>query len=220
MNAKQLFLLIAVSSMFPIFRVSADPPVSFDILTTIDYPGADYTFASGINDRGDVTGDTNYNNVFQRGYVLFANGDWSPLIVNPDANYGVVYSTGINNARTICGSYPASDGSHGFLYSDGTFTDVVVHSSRTVLSKVNDAGNFCGYTVLPDEGFVSIDGVVTVFAVPGASATYAYGINNLNQVTGLATPTAFAATPTARLPIQSTWRAAELSICMRSTTMG
>src|SRR5207253_10275807 len=55
-------------------------------------------------------------------------------------------------------------------------------TSDTYLRGVNDAGNFCGATV--DQAFVSIDGTLTMFAIPRAGITYAWGINNLNQVVG------------------------------------
>jgi uncharacterized membrane protein len=182
-NSKYLFFLVVLGSLtFQSRDTLAGLPVTFDIQRTIDYPGAEYTLAFGINDRGDVTGAATYHN-FQRSYVLFANGTFSPLVANPAANYGSVNFTGINNERTTCGWYLASDSYHGFLYADGTFTDIVVDSSPTNVAKVNDAGNFCG-SIQPEEAFVSINGVVTLFTVPGADATYANGINNLNQVVG------------------------------------
>lgn len=158
----------------------------FDLLTTFDYPGGTDTYAAGINDRGDVTGYFNdpTQSFLTRGYVRFANGRFSPRLRNNNANYGDVYPTGINNLRILCGYWPGGDFTHGFVYSNGAFTDVLVGSTNTFVTKINDAGNFCGYTQNPDEGFVSIAGVLTRFTIPGAIYTYATGINNLDQVVG------------------------------------
>jgi uncharacterized membrane protein len=59
---------------------------------------------------------------------------------------------------------------------------------------LNDAGDFAGYAYLPENGdcrdfhiesFVSIEGKVTNFTVPGTDVfTFAYGMNNLGQVVG------------------------------------
>jgi hypothetical protein len=186
MNSKCLFpLLLAASLTFPSLEILADPPITFDLLTNVEYPGATETFASGINDRGDVTGYFKRDPHPPRGYVLFANGTFGPPISNPDAYLGIAYPSGINNARTLCGYYTGTDIDHGFLYSHGAFTDVTVGTSNTYVMKVNDAGNFCGYTADGlGHAFVSIDGALTTFNVPGAQQTYASGINNLNQVVG------------------------------------
>ena len=87
----------------------ADSPVTFDVLTTIDYPGAVHTGAGGINDRGEVTGWA-LNDQVMRGYVRFANGEFSALFAEPNAVNGETWPFGINNARTICGWYPSSSG--------------------------------------------------------------------------------------------------------------
>ena len=47
---------------------------------------------------------------------------------------------------------------------------------------MNDAGNFSGTTI--DQAFVSIDGTLTMFAIPRQAIIDAYGINSLNQVVG------------------------------------
>ena len=130
MKSKQLlFLIVAVLLMFPLFQVSADPPVTFDILTTFDYPMPHHdTFASGINDRGDVVGQFNrLLDVF--GYVRFADGDFSDPILDPNDVYGETYATSINAQRTVSGFYGASGFPHGFILTGGTFTDLVVNGS-------------------------------------------------------------------------------------------
>jgi uncharacterized membrane protein len=186
MNSRSLLLLVLVASLtFPLLKVLADPPVTFDLLTNVDYPGGTETYASGVNDRGDVTGRFTRDSHPPRGYVLFANGTFSQPISNPDAYLGTAFPNGINNARTLCGYFNGTNGDHGFVYSQGVFTDILVDRLNTYVMKVNDAGHFCGYTSNGlANAFVNLDGVLTHFSVPGSNQTWANGINNLDQVVG------------------------------------
>jgi hypothetical protein len=185
MKSKQLFLLVvAASLMFPLAETLADPPVTFEVVATFNYPPGGYTNAFGINDLGDV-GGLFVNEVNRiRGFVRFADGHFSPPILNPNhAPSGTVVSD-INNVGTLCGYYSSAGHIHGFLLSGSTFTDVSVGMLDTFAESVNDAGNFCGYADLPLEAFVSIDETVTSFTIPGSSGTTGFGINNSDQVVG------------------------------------
>ena len=58
---------------------------------------------------------------------------------------------------------------------------------QTNLLSINDAGDFTG-GFDPDgsgifQGFVSVDGTLTSFSVPGAAGTFAYEINNSEELT-------------------------------------
>ena len=95
----------------------------------------------------------------------------------------------INNARVICGVYGnGSDGSsHGFFLAHRAFTEYDVPGVvDTFLLGINDAGDFAGSISDPtfQDGFVSLGGTITAFAVPGASATIANNINASNQTQG------------------------------------
>jgi len=159
----------------------AEQAVTFEILANVDYPGALNTSASGINENGDVVGsfENGLNQI--QGFVRFADGTFSDPIVYPTALN--TYLSDINNTGTMCGSYTLGDGVfHGFFLSGSTFTKFDLHAHNTYLRGLNDARNFCGTTI--DQAFVSIDGTVTMFAIPRHVITDAYGINNLNQAVG------------------------------------
>ncbi len=91
-------------------------------------------------------------------------------------------ASGINNQGQIVGQ--AVIGLDvGFLYSGGTFT--IINGASA--GGINDAGQIVGFTSDvpgPATGYLYDNGTYTPIAVPGASSTYAYGINNSGQIVG------------------------------------
>jgi len=163
-------------------QMLAAPGVTFEILVAFDYPGALDTSPSGINESGTVVGSfTNQLNQVQS-FVRFADGTFSEPIVYPGSQS--TYLSGINNTGTMCGSYLLGGTYHGFFLSGSTFTNFDLPAPNTLLSSVNDAGNFCGSTIA--QAFVSIDGILTMFAIPRQVIIGADGINSRNQVAGSA----------------------------------
>jgi hypothetical protein len=182
---QRLALLVATCVLFLARQLLAEQGVTFEILASFDYPGASDTYPAGINDLGEVVGPFYSQSLNQtQGFVRFADGTFSDPIVNPAGRSTLPWD--INNNGTICGSYVLADGvsSRGFLLSGSTFTNFDFGTPNTYLRGVNDAGNFCGSTV--EQAFVSINGTLTMFAIRNAGITDAWGINNLNQVVGVA----------------------------------
>ena len=107
--------------------------------------------------------------------MRFSDGSYSDPIVDPNDTVGFTEGRGINNSRTVNGDYVASDGNvHSFFLSNGTFTEYDVPGTvQTNLLSLNDAGDFTG-AFDPDgngifQAFVSLDGTITSFSVPGAA---------------------------------------------------
>ncbi len=174
-------LLLAASVLFFGRQLLAEPEVTFEVLATFDYPGALNTYAGGINEAGEVVGSFVNEMSQTRGYIRFADGSFSEPILHPGAVN--TYLSDINNTGTMCGSYTLANGTyHGFFLSGSTFTNFDLQTPNTYLRGLNDLGNFCGTTV--ERAFVSIDGVVTTFAIPRQAIVDAYGINNRNQAVG------------------------------------
>ena len=188
MKTKHLIALVVAGFLtFPSLQTLAAPPITFEVLVTFDYPGAFTTVANAINDRGDVGGWFAFSHhVGPRGFVRFTNGQFSVPVRVPGSEFGSTYLEGLNKTGTACGYYSGDSADPGFLYSDRTFTTISVGGAIfTYLESVNDAGDYCGNTILPDAAFVNIGGTTTTFNVPGADGTGAYGINNLDQVVGV-----------------------------------
>jgi probable HAF family extracellular repeat protein len=86
----------------------AQPTYSF---TTIDVPGALYTYPTGINDSGQIVGFYRDASSTLHGFLL-DNGSYTTLDV-PGAYLTEAY--GINDSGQIVGYYEDAAGGHGFL---------------------------------------------------------------------------------------------------------
>jgi len=147
--------------------------------TTIDVPGAPFTFPNGINNSGQIVGTAIASGIGTVGF-LYAGGTFS-LIAVPGASETAAF--GINDAGQIVGSFFALDANtgfqreHAFLYSGGTFTTIEIPDDHAV--GINNAGQIIGI-----RGLLDVNGTFTNIAVPGASPTFLYGINNTGQIVG------------------------------------
>jgi hypothetical protein len=124
-----------------------------------------------------------------RGFVRFANGNFSAPIVDPNDTGNLTEGRGINNSRLVCGEYFLSDGTfHGYFLMGGNFREFDVPDSvSTEVVGVNNIGDFCGdFTDATGltQGFVSLGGTITPFSVPGATLTQASQLNSSNQTEG------------------------------------
>ena len=165
--------------------------VCIRVITTFDYPGTgNSTLPSHINDRGDIVGIYFDSNGVSRGFVRFANGNFSAPIVEPNDTCNTTEGRGINNSRLVCGAYynGADCTAHGFFLMRNNFTGFDVPGALdTTLSGLNNAGDFAGWFTDSSgitQAFVSLGGTITPFSVPGASLTRAYQLNSSNQLVG------------------------------------
>jgi uncharacterized membrane protein len=165
---------------------------------TIDYPGAQSTKLSGINDSGEIVGvysdsDSIQSHSFSRAADSSSFDSFDPPGTN--AVFGSV-AAGINNAGQIVGSY-ASSGltTKGFLRSpQGGYTDIGVPGAMVInVHGINNAGVIVGVYGNSAPGplttsFIrAADGSVTTLTVPGATGPNvlgAVGINDSGQIVG------------------------------------
>jgi len=159
-----------------------------------------YSEAVDLNDNGSAVGffmatqptlDEISTGSSSHGFVL-KNGVYSQ--VDHAGGFGTqLYS--VNNAGTASGRYlDALGNSHGFLYDTNTsaFTDYTIPGFDSVeLGGLNSNGDFIaiGYQPSPfgviPMSFLHTSTGFTPFAMPGALATVAYGLNDSGQVVGL-----------------------------------
>src|SRR6267143_1261002 len=90
-----------------------------DTFTTIDFPGASFTSAQGINPRGDIVGNYGSAGVFH-GYLL-SGGEFASIDF-PGASAS--QALGINPRGDIVGAYTSAGVTHGYLLSGGEFTTI------------------------------------------------------------------------------------------------
>jgi hypothetical protein len=93
----------------------------------LDYPGAQATYPSAINDNGVVIGTYNNFDYVTHGFI-YGNGQWATLDPAP---------TGISNAGVIVGN--------NFIYAKNTFTTISVpNSSWTGSMNISPGGLIVG----------------------------------------------------------------------------
>jgi probable HAF family extracellular repeat protein len=159
--------------------------------TTINFPGANYTVATGINNAGEVVGY--YADGFTKVHgFTYDNGTFTTI----DSPNGLgTWISGINSKGQIVGYYSdALSVFHGLVYDHGTFTTLddpdagVLGSTR--LFGINDAGQIVGQASSPingAQGFVYGDGQFSMLvdASNGISPTPA-AINSSGEIAGTA----------------------------------
>jgi hypothetical protein len=184
---------VSVLFAFPFIGALSASTEKIQIVTIFEYPSLAgvSTLPQKINDGGDIAGQINAAGRVL-GFVLFHNGHFTPPIIEPnDTGNSYTDLRGINNSRLLCGFYINSvDGAfHGFfLATDTGFTEFnVADALETQLYSLNDAGNVCGAFSADDvifQAFVSISGTVVPISIPDATTSFAFGINNSNEVVG------------------------------------
>ena len=138
--------------------------------TTIQYPSAVFTVASGINDRGDIVGHYSLptSPTVRHGYLL-RNGVFTSF--DPPGSIRT-NTLGINDRRDIVGRFVGPDGkTHGFLLRDGEFTTIdYPGATETDLWKINRRGQIVGAFRTGDGKshlFVFRKGAFTAIDLPG-----------------------------------------------------
>ena len=193
--------------------------LSGSVFTTISDPTASLTFAAGINDASQIVGDV-YVTFFESGTgyfgYLYSGGNYTQIqdpLTGEQVDSGRVYGTfpsTINAAGQIVGTFrDFENASHGFVYSNGTYTTLDDPSQGTLdgigagtfATGINNSGEIVGYYIdssRVDHGFIYDDGVYTTVDVPGATDTFIYGINDSDEIVGSfvtgTTPEGFSAT--------------------------
>jgi VCBS repeat-containing protein len=163
--------------------------------TTIDYAGAAYTVATGINNSGQIVGYASLGAftlpLSAVGWQL--SGGTMSTIAYPGAHIST--ANDINDFGVVAGQYEpvSSTPRYGFIESGGVFTQTLSVSPgiSTTENAINEAGVTVGSSYSHGgqvySGFMDVGGVITYFNAPGTPVggqTYANGINNLNQITG------------------------------------
>jgi hypothetical protein len=139
-----IFKGLIFRSLWVIILVIGIPGLSHGISFTyssLDYPGASQTFASGINDSGQVVGI--YEDATGWHGFLLSGGSYSSLDY-PGASYTSAY--GINDAGQVVGEYGDATGWHGFLLSGGSYSSLdYPGASYSITLGINDAGQVVGF---------------------------------------------------------------------------
>ena len=156
--------------------------------TLLDFPGANLTEATGINDDGQVVGDYRDSDGRFHGFLWDAGRFFTIDVPFPDVR--LIGPNGINNVGQIVGFYDdTTGGRHGFLSDRGHFISFDVPGSQlTAPADINDDGQIVGVYVVEEvlQSFLLEHGRFTTIHVPFSDAVFTEvrGINNRGQIVG------------------------------------
>ena len=161
--------------------------------TTIDFPGAVFTTAPGINRFGDIVGHYIDTAGIDHGYLLH-KGTFSTIDF-PGADGGHAHD--INSGGVIVGQYFIAKRYNGYVLSGGVYTSIEFpRAQSTRANGINTAGEIVG-TYFDNNsdttggsngskghGFLLSDGVFLTIDFPGADYTDVWRINDNRQILG------------------------------------
>jgi uncharacterized membrane protein len=168
--------------------------------TTIDFPGAAESGATGINNLGQIVGgygcEMTPSNCWH-GFV-YSGGTFTSLTDTSATNGTLAY--GINDNGVIVGAYDLNtdpegghtfEGAHAFINIGGVFTTLdypAADVTNTTASKVNNLGTIVGdYRTSSSAGaigFMDSGGTFSTNLFPGGCCTKNNGINDGGDIVG------------------------------------
>jgi hypothetical protein len=140
------------------------------------------TVPIGINSAGYIVGGAGMGDT--RAFEL--RGTQFKMINFPGLYFNG-YGTGINKFGQVAGWTTDGTNTHGYEYSQGTFTQIdFPGADMTEAWDINDSGVIVGWYQQGASfyGFALINGQFTSFGYPGVRATFADGINASGQIVG------------------------------------
>ena len=148
-------------------------------------PGDSYSYASGINNQGQVVG-TSGSNTGSRAF-LYSGGTMTNLGTLPGDNFSYAY--GINDQGQVVGFSVGGNPPRAFLYTGGTMTNLgtLPGDSSSYAYGINNQGQVVGSSSGNSGGraFLYTGGTMTnLGTLPGDSSSSASAINNQGQVVG------------------------------------
>jgi probable HAF family extracellular repeat protein len=145
--------------------------------------GSVSTYVTGINDSGVMV--ANYTDTAGTIHCVTIDGSTITDLADPnESGTGAGKGTtcwAINNAGQVVGTYTIPGQNIGFLYSGGTYTDILPpNAGYTVAYGLNNNGDIVGtfQDTVGQHGFLYNGSSYQTLDAPGASFTLAIGIND------------------------------------------
>jgi len=179
---------------------------------TVDYPGADWTVLTGINDSAQAVGFWGNNTGNTEGPFVYSGGAFAPLTFPGATSATTIYPHGINGDGQVSGTYygppcPGND-TCGFVYSVPSATlNSIQHQSdsETELWGINNSGQVIGWSSSSPSGscFIYDENTGNFAPLPstvpcGQTLPWELPVNQINdlaQIVGGSYSSGYLATP-------------------------
>ena len=153
---------------------------------TIDFPGAGFTQAVGINNHGEIVGLYRLPRSRQyHGFLSSGDGAYTSIDVTGSLGTGAI---GINDRGLIVGFFIDSHGvRHGYVYDEVAFNTIDVEGALlTEADAINESGTIVGFYIAGSKlhGFSLTKGKFKTIDVDGAFDTMPFGINARGDIVG------------------------------------
>jgi uncharacterized membrane protein len=152
------------------------------IFANIDYPGAESTIASGINDSGLIVGRATKNDSALQVGFLYDGATFTKIRVPGQSQ---TTASGINNQGEVVGAVGTFA---GYELREGRFRRISPPGQFLVVAAaaINNFGEVVGISDNGGDGkgFLYRRGEYTTIVIPSASITYALGINDDDIIVG------------------------------------
>jgi probable HAF family extracellular repeat protein len=149
--------------------------------------GGEVSYAYGINDVGQVVGDSYIPGYLWRAFI-WQGGVMTDLGA---LGSGESHATAINNSGWVVGrstTFVGSGTEHAFIYKDGTMSDLGnLGGNGTYATAINDVGQVVGYGFTATgqlHAFLWQDGIMSDLGNLGGARSLAFGISDDGQVVG------------------------------------
>jgi probable HAF family extracellular repeat protein len=160
-------------------------------ITSLDtLEGGSTSEAFGINNRGEVVGDSQSRDQNHRPALFFNNSVQDLGLASSTEPDALETAYAINDSRQIVGRRSAGNNAfHAFLYSNGKATDVsTLGGANGEALAINKNGHFVGDSDTADgaaHAFLFDGSLKDLGTLPGyENASYARGINNSGEIVG------------------------------------
>ncbi len=185
-----VFHALAIATLVAINLGSANaqaPAINFTY-TSLDYPGATATTASGVNNGRVIVGDYTDTSGKMHGYFRTFSGQFASVDY-PGATATSLWAINDNN-KGVGYYFDASGNTHGFMFAlPNIFTPIdYPQAAFTIAYGINNSDQVVGTwgdALGNQTGFSMINNVFTNLVYPNSTATLASGVNSPGNICGI-----------------------------------